>query len=1371
MPEFFNPRRLSIILATLFFGTSMLQGKEVILQYFNTDWKEIERRIPEIAEAGYSSLWLPPPFKGASGTYSVGFDTFDRFDLGNKDQMGTRPTRYGTRAELLSLVRLAHRFALKVYFDNVMAHTGGPLDSETEPGELFPDLPGFVPEDFHIGRENGYWRKFSDSINWNDEWQVINRNPFSWDIAQEDWNTSFDADGLLENNDYPKWRGIRHPGETEYYLDTDLPVAKNFNGDPVFTFADREPFADTGYGPQVSGANNGRFDWNDLNGDGQHSPGEISEPFTDTGINPGNPKRRNTTWGFGDSIYNMGNPVEEDVNQMLFRQVRWFVDIAKADGFRLDAVKHVPDFFFGKLDGDDKDYSNWGYTGQIQEQYNVSRGHTDWGNHRDSIFLNTLARDDAMLFGEHLGIPPDWPPYLNAGMRVANEDFLNSVGSSNGIGNSLASYDQPGHGSIGTTTGVSYALSHDNNHMDGSIRAAVHQYMLTREGLPIVYTDGYNIEGAPSYFPKPSYIPFLGQYGHHWVTGPLKIRRDFVRGQQVPRWSDNDFAAWEMRDKRENANMTDSDGTVVILMMARNFTSGQARPVVTGFPQGARLRNYSEHGGSFRVNVGNDRRLRDDSGNFPVVPSGGYFSFSWDNPRLPSLWIGDTEIRAIEIYQGNTRAPWIQHPRFDGRDGDENYAHTTRIPRVTNGAGMRFLARADGSCANMLMKLDGGVDINSGMGFGPGGSDKRDNPPPKDRFFEGHAQDLFTGYEQMRFVERGVEKFAATNTSRNVIGSRGSETWQVSLSREVPPEITRNNGAGILTDTGTVDWVYHDPKDTDHQDNPQFLITPELSARIAVKIGYQEDNPGRAWLYYTTDGETYPEGSLGKGQDTTRAVAMSMVAHGAADAEGTPQWWHAHLPPQAEGTLLRYKIGVHRADAPDRFPFSQRDIDIKQKMETQFEITGFNATTAAHFPHNDHGSMSTGLSEGFHILRTKSFLNRTGKSSIFNTRAQTFYYDTKRPSARIIFPREDDTLGGSDYQVVVRSDTTVTRVSYNILDSDPLNDSTTNGNGTGNWTAADEITAHRLNDENSPQKEWRFEYPEIPSSGTAIISVRFREISSSNEDSLSDEDGHYTTARVGINTGIPVNYRFGYPATENQRIGEGYIAKVLFDKSLGDGFSDSVLISEFNVMVDGITLLPSLLTIARNETQADDAVAISMPNLFDGNTDAIHEIRCIHRRGDSTLSTTRKFLAEVTDLPDSDGDSLPDNWELIHGLDSNNPGGIHGKDGDFDHDGISNHGEFLTSGNPLAFEPGSFSINAIEIKGSESLSLEFPVSANRHYRILYSRDLEAWQEAASFDVLSSDPGFIWIDDGSLTGDLPFTGKKRFYSLEVSPLSP
>ena len=68
---------LAGILLTLCFGRASFG--EAMLQYFNTDWAEITRKMPELAEAGYSSLWLPPPTKG-SGGLSVGYDLWDPFD-------------------------------------------------------------------------------------------------------------------------------------------------------------------------------------------------------------------------------------------------------------------------------------------------------------------------------------------------------------------------------------------------------------------------------------------------------------------------------------------------------------------------------------------------------------------------------------------------------------------------------------------------------------------------------------------------------------------------------------------------------------------------------------------------------------------------------------------------------------------------------------------------------------------------------------------------------------------------------------------------------------------------------------------------------------------------------------------------------------------------------------------------------------------------------------------------------------------------------------------------------------------------------------------------------------------------------------------
>ena len=68
-----------------------------MLELFQMTWPQITQKMPEIAEAGYDSLWLPNPAKGNSGAYSVGYDQFDPFDLGSTNQQGTIATKYGTQ--------------------------------------------------------------------------------------------------------------------------------------------------------------------------------------------------------------------------------------------------------------------------------------------------------------------------------------------------------------------------------------------------------------------------------------------------------------------------------------------------------------------------------------------------------------------------------------------------------------------------------------------------------------------------------------------------------------------------------------------------------------------------------------------------------------------------------------------------------------------------------------------------------------------------------------------------------------------------------------------------------------------------------------------------------------------------------------------------------------------------------------------------------------------------------------------------------------------------------------------------------------------------------------------------------------------------
>ncbi|MEO8043840.1 MAG: alpha-amylase family glycosyl hydrolase, partial [Spartobacteria bacterium] len=136
-----------IALAVLGLFARQAQG-EAMIQYFNTDWNEIAQKMPELAEAGYDSIWLPPPTKG-SGGLSVGYDLWDRFDLGSKDQRGSIRTRYGTEAELLRLIETAHRFGIRVYLDNIMNHNAFDVPGYNA-GTAIDIYPGFVPEDFHL---------------------------------------------------------------------------------------------------------------------------------------------------------------------------------------------------------------------------------------------------------------------------------------------------------------------------------------------------------------------------------------------------------------------------------------------------------------------------------------------------------------------------------------------------------------------------------------------------------------------------------------------------------------------------------------------------------------------------------------------------------------------------------------------------------------------------------------------------------------------------------------------------------------------------------------------------------------------------------------------------------------------------------------------------------------------------------------------------------------------------------------------------------------------------------------------------------------------------------------------------------------------
>jgi alpha-amylase len=115
----------------------------------------LAKLAPRLRALGFDGMWIPSPAKGASGGFSMGYDPFDHYDLGDKDQRGTLATKFGTKDELLRLIAVAHANGLDVYPDIVLNHMNGGAEDPQARGNRFKrfQYQGFA------GAETGRWPK------------------------------------------------------------------------------------------------------------------------------------------------------------------------------------------------------------------------------------------------------------------------------------------------------------------------------------------------------------------------------------------------------------------------------------------------------------------------------------------------------------------------------------------------------------------------------------------------------------------------------------------------------------------------------------------------------------------------------------------------------------------------------------------------------------------------------------------------------------------------------------------------------------------------------------------------------------------------------------------------------------------------------------------------------------------------------------------------------------------------------------------------------------------------------------------------------------------------------------------------------------
>ncbi|GAA3522608.1 alpha-amylase [Aquimarina addita] len=136
------------------------------------DWYDIiSAHIEDWKTTGVNRIWLPPPSKGQSGFSSMGYDPSDYFDLGEFDQHGTVETRFGSKAELKSLIDVAHQNDIEVIADIVLGHNSGgglqanPFRDGAEVYSLFNEANGNASGKFNRTNEHFH----PNDIHQNDE--------------------------------------------------------------------------------------------------------------------------------------------------------------------------------------------------------------------------------------------------------------------------------------------------------------------------------------------------------------------------------------------------------------------------------------------------------------------------------------------------------------------------------------------------------------------------------------------------------------------------------------------------------------------------------------------------------------------------------------------------------------------------------------------------------------------------------------------------------------------------------------------------------------------------------------------------------------------------------------------------------------------------------------------------------------------------------------------------------------------------------------------------------------------------------------------------------------------------------------------------
>ena len=397
-----------------------------ILQWFEASYDTIERRTADLFMAGYGAVWLPPPGRADQGNWSVGYDPYDRFDLGGP----RRETMYGTETGLKTVARTFDRAGVALHVDAVINHAG------------FSDLE--QPEGFV---EAGGYPGLAITLPYDG----------AGDFHPADWHGDIYGRlaGLVDIAHEKNHRFIRHPVDP---------------GDP-----DNIPVVGTvpdaaGRLANVPDPSNRRF-----YPDRDLDPIWVYDPATGQGDIPIYP------FNLDDPM--AGDPVKENGMGYLMRYLQWMVQEVGVDGFRIDAAKHVEGWVLDYFD-------RAVYRQNPRRRLDGSRDHVfsycevfDG----DRGYLNTFVKKT--IDPSQPGVIGGNRDVLDFPLQFALRGNLTGNGYVNDWGNVVgAGMDTYGGGLHNGSKGVMFASSHDEHGPE--LSNVAHAYILMHPGNAVVYFNG-----------------------------------------------------------------------------------------------------------------------------------------------------------------------------------------------------------------------------------------------------------------------------------------------------------------------------------------------------------------------------------------------------------------------------------------------------------------------------------------------------------------------------------------------------------------------------------------------------------------------------------------------------------------------------------------------------------------------------------------------------------------------------------------------------------------------------------------------------------------------------------------------------------------